>query len=357
MPVNLPEVHPGIPGLDDLELLRQGLIPRDLVDLGQEPATFVDAEGVPVAELSASGELSWLSPRSSRPYEHWHTGTADVETPVVVVDQLDGLAELPPDTATIAVLASTEATLADQHLVAHARQHAADADAKLIVIPLGTNASRRSEKLAHVVDTFRHLGSVIDHTSVDPALTGPDGVGLVVFFTGLSGSGKSTIARALRHHLIEEYEVPVTLLDGDVVRQHLSRGLTFSIADRDTNVRRIGWVAAEIARHGGIVIASPIAPLDDTRREVRRMVAERGGRFLLVHINTPLEECERRDRKGLYAKARAGLIPDFTGISSPYEAPVDADLRIDTTGVDAAALRDLVLTELTSRGWLAPPRG
>ena len=149
---------------------------------------------------------------------------------------------------------------------------------------------------------------------------------MVLFFTGLSGSGKSTVAQAVIDALLEHGERTVTSLDGDVVRRMLSAGLTFSRADRDTNIRRIGWVAAEISRHGGVAVCSPIAPFDATRQDVRAMT-EAGGAFFLVHVATPLEECERRDRKGLYAKARGGQIPDFTGISSPYEEPDDADLR------------------------------
>ena len=160
----------------------------------------------------------------------------------------------------------------------------------------------------------------------------PDRQGLVLFFTGLSGSGKSTLARALVDLLLEQGERTVTSLDGDVVRRNLSAGLTFSKEDRETNIRRIGWVAAEISRHGGVAVVSPIAPFDETRQQVRAMVADAGGAFFLVHVATPLEECERRDRKGLYARARAGEIPEFTGISSPYEEPEDADVRVDTTG-------------------------
>ena len=156
--------------------------------------------------------------------------------------------------------------------------------------------------------------------------------GFVVFFTGLSGSGKSTLARALHDLILEDGRRTVTSLDGDVVRRNLSAGLTFSKEDRETNIRRIGWVAAEIARHRGIAICSPIAPFDATRRQVRAMVEDAGGEFVLVHVSTPLEECERRDRKGLYARARAGEIPEFTGISSPYDEPTDAAVAIDTTG-------------------------
>jgi sulfate adenylyltransferase len=182
---------------------------------------------------------------------------------------------------------------------------------------------------------------------------GPQAQGLVLFFTGLSGSGKSTVAQAVIDSLLEHGERTVTSLDGDVVRRNLSAGLTFSREDRETNIRRIGWVAAEIARHGGVAVCSPIAPFDATRQDVRAMTEAAGGAFFLVHVATPLEECERRDRKGLYARARRGEIPDFTGISSPYEAPEDADLRIDTTGRTVAACRDEVLDALTERGFVA----
>ncbi len=160
--------------------------------------------------------------------------------------------------------------------------------------------------------------------------------GAVVLFTGLSGSGKSTIARVLAEEL-EDDGRRVTLLDGDEVRQHLSAELGFDAASRERNVERIGWVAAEVARHGGIAVAAPIAPFASSRARVRTM-AEPNGPFLLVWVSTPLDVCEARDRKGLYARARAGEVADFTGISSPYEEPADADLVLDTsiTGVEQA---------------------
>ncbi|MDF5754798.1 adenylyl-sulfate kinase [Spongiactinospora sp. TRM90649] len=176
--------------------------------------------------------------------------------------------------------------------------------------------------------------------------------GLVVFFTGLSGSGKSTIARGLHDVLLERGTRTVTYLDGDVVRRLLSAGLTFSKADRDLNIRRIGFVAAEVARHGGLAICAPIAPYAATRAEVREMAEAVGADFLLIHVSTPLAECERRDRKGLYAKARAGLIPEFTGISDPYEEPDDADLVIDTTGIPVERAVARVTDLLTSGRWI-----
>ncbi|MBU2075896.1 MAG: adenylyl-sulfate kinase [Actinobacteria bacterium] len=183
----------------------------------------------------------------------------------------------------------------------------------------------------------------------------PDEQGLVLFFTGLSGSGKSTLARALMDKILEQGGRTITSLDGDVVRRNLSAGLTFSKADRETNIRRIGWVAAEISRHGGLAVVSPIAPFDETRQQVRAMVDEAGGAFFLVHVATPLEECERRDRKGLYAKARAGEIPEFTGISSPYEVPEDADVRVDTTGRTIPDALDDVIVALKEAGYLDLP--
>ena len=164
----------------------------------------------------------------------------------------------------------------------------------------------------------------------------------MVFFTGLSGSGKSTLARDLRDTLLERGDRKVSLLDGDLVRRLLSAGLTFSREDRDLNIARIGYVATEVARAGGIALCAPIAPYAAARAGVRSMVAEAGG-FVLVHVATPLEACEARDRKGLYAKARAGVIGSFTGISDPYEEPTDADVVVDTSALSRRAAVDLLL--------------
>jgi sulfate adenylyltransferase len=178
------------------------------------------------------------------------------------------------------------------------------------------------------------------------------GRGLVIFLTGLSGSGKSTIARALRDAISERGDRTVSLLDGDLVRSLLSAGLTFTRADRDLNIARIGYVATEVARHGGIAICAPIAPYEAARAQVRAAAREVGD-FLLIHVATPVDVCEARDRKGLYAKARAGLIDHFTGISDPYEEPTDADLVIDTSTMTQRESLDAVLGLLTAGGWLA----
>src|SRR5207253_987949 len=175
--------------------------------------------------------------------------------------------------------------------------------------------------------------------------------GFTVFFTGLSGSGKSTIANALLVKLLEMGGRPVTLLDGDVVRKHLSSELGFSKVHRDINIRRIGWVASEITKNGGIAICAPIAPYDSVRKDVRATV-EAGGGFVLVHVATPIEVCEERDRKGLYAKARAGIVKEFTGISDPYEEPEDADIVIDTTELTPDEAAHQIVLHLEREGYI-----
>jgi sulfate adenylyltransferase len=180
--------------------------------------------------------------------------------------------------------------------------------------------------------------------------------GFTVFLTGLSGAGKSTIAGVLLVKLLEMGGRPVTLLDGDIVRKHLSSELTFSKAHRDINIRRIGFVASEITKNGGIALCAPIAPYDAVRKEVRRIV-EPGGGFVLVHVATPLAVCEERDRKGLYAKARAGLIPEFTGISDPYEPPTDAELAIDASEATPEEAAQEILLYLERAGFVGPAGG
>jgi len=176
--------------------------------------------------------------------------------------------------------------------------------------------------------------------------------GITIFFTGLSGSGKSTIANVLLVKLLEAGGRKVSLFDGDLVRKHLSSELGFSREHRELNIRRVGFVAGEVAQAGGISICALIAPYDGPRKEARAM-SELHGKFLLVHVSTPLDVCESRDRKGLYAKARAGIVKEFTGISDPYEIPDDADLVIDATSTTPEESAAQVLEVLHDEGYLA----
>jgi sulfate adenylyltransferase len=179
--------------------------------------------------------------------------------------------------------------------------------------------------------------------------------GFTIFFTGLSGAGKSAIANILRVRFLEMGSRPVTLLDGDIVRKHLSSELGFSREHRDLNISRIGFVASEITKNGGIAICAPIAPYDAVRREVRAMIEPHGG-FILVYLSTPLDVCEARDRKGLYAKARSGLVQQFTGISDPYEAPRDAEVVIDTNLMSPEEAAQEVFLHLERQGYVGVNR-
>ena len=238
-------------------------------------------------------------------------------------------------------------------------------DATVFAVPLASRPNVRSD------DTFRK--QVVDAYAPGPDVWWPTGRGevgakiaqvvesdrptgldrgVVVFFTGLSGSGKSTLAQALCNRLIEGGGRSVTLLDGDRVRRNVSRGLTFSREDRELNIERIAWIAAEVARHGGMAVCAPIAPFDRTRKVARTMAAEVGADFALIHVATPLEVCEARDRKGLYLRARRGEVADFTGISSPYEEPNDADLVVDTSTLSVADALNDVWSFLIARGFL-----
>ncbi|GLQ98414.1 bifunctional sulfate adenylyltransferase/adenylylsulfate kinase [Dyella mobilis] len=173
--------------------------------------------------------------------------------------------------------------------------------------------------------------------------------GFALFFTGLSGSGKSTVAQAVLARLLETGSRPVTVLDGDEVRRHLSKGLGFSREDRNANITRIGYVASEVVRHGGIAICAPIAPYAEARTEARQLVQSHG-RFVEIHVSTPLEVCESRDRKGLYAAARAGKIKGFTGIDDPYETPAAPELRLDTSAISVADAAEHVVAWLREQG-------
>jgi sulfate adenylyltransferase len=183
------------------------------------------------------------------------------------------------------------------------------------------------------------------------AYPSPRQQGFTIFLTGLSGAGKSTIAKVLYARFLEIGDRPVTLLDGDIVRRHLSNLLNFSKEHRDVNVRRIGFVAGEITKNRGIAICAPIAPYNETRAEIRKTIENYGG-FFELHVSTPIEICEKRDRKGMYAKARAGLIKGFTGVDDPYEIPKSPELRIDTTALTPDEAAQEVLLLLGQKGYI-----
>lgn len=397
--MSTPQHCPSPRELDDLELLTTGAVhpltafnapdsvltldlPGDLA--AADEVELVDPEGLPLARVvPATGEVTALTHAQYGPFRRLYLPARQVRvqhagrTVVPVTDaltaaQVEEVRALGPSllltyaghgTSALSPVALIRATLAAADLLD---------DAVVVVVPLADHgdADADHELGVRVAQTYAGTDPVHALTSpsevertrdpfppviqaiVDRDLPEPGEQGLVLFFTGLSGSGKSTLARALMDRVLEQGERTVTSLDGDVVRRHLSAGLGFSREDRETNITRIGWVAAEIARHGGVAICSPIAPFASTRATVRGMVEEAGGEFFLVHVATPLEECERRDRKGLYAKARRGEIPDFTGISSPYEEPDDAAVRVDTTGRTIEDALDDVLHALAKTGHL-----
>ena len=347
-------------------------------ELAGQDVELVDPEGLPLALLHPDGTVEALTHAQHGPFRRLHLTPAQVReryagsafVPVVdaltqsEIDHLRGLdspivllALIGPGTPDLSPVALLRASLAAAGQVP---------GAAVVAVPLASHGDPETDHALgiEVVQAYAGPDPVLapadsdgDYPDdvgaiVEADQPGPEERGLVLFFTGLSGSGKSTVAQAVIDSLLETAERTVTSLDGDVVRRNLSAGLTFSREDRETNIRRIGWVAAEISRHGGVAVCSPIAPFDATRQDVRAMVDAAGGAFFLVHVATPLEECERRDRKGLYAKARRGEISDFTGISSPYEVPDDADLRLDTTGRTIEDCRDEVLTALMGAGYL-----
>lgn len=224
----------------------------------------------------------------------------------------------------------------------------------LLVVPgPGLLLNERDQALYSSAIDNLGAGTVLDFTnsskqvpSLERSVNDPHGT--VIFLTGLSGSGKSTLARELTAVLQQTEQRHVALLDGDDVRRILSPSLGFSRAARDENIRRLGWVAARISEAGGLAICAPIAPYRQTRSEVRAM-AEGVGQYLLVHVSTSLAVCESRDRKGLYAKARSGELPDFTGVSAPYEAPIDADLRLDLGVLCLKDAVDAVLSAMNNQ--------
>ncbi|MEQ7009422.1 adenylyl-sulfate kinase [Actinopolymorpha sp. B17G11] len=415
---DVPQWAPSPAEYDDLALALDGVLPDVSVavpdDITVPPSGLVDltdVEGTPVARLTVAscretaaggqvitGSVAPLAPREDGVFRHLHRTPDDLRDVLTGSKAAAFPVDAPLSTADLARLAESvtaydttvllplvghgsSRSLSPPALVRATTAVAALLPGRVLVVPVplarrddaDDDARRRrlvaaayGEPVALALDEPRVLAPGEGAYTLDGY---PDRIaaiiaaehpplherGLVVFFTGLSGSGKSTVARRLRDLILERGDRTVTLLDGDVVRRMLSAGLGFSRADREANVARIGFVAAEVARHGGLAICAPIAPYAATRAEVRRTVGDAGGGFVLVHVATPLEECERRDRKGLYAQARAGLIKEFTGISDPYEAPTDPDLVLDTTGTEIDAVATSVLDLLTTRGWFRPP--
>ncbi|GAB2888688.1 adenylyl-sulfate kinase [Nocardioides pacificus] len=406
----VPQHCPTPTELDDLELLVHGAfapltafnepgspvtltLPDDVAAAAREAGAveLVDPEGLPLALVApTSGHITPLTHAQFGPYRRLyltpeqsrteHAGATFVPVAdALTTHQIDALRTLSGRIVLLALVGTNTPDLSPTALI-RATLAAAEhlEDAHVVAIPLASHGDPETDHALGVQVVGNYAGnnkiqapieppSLVEQVAQQPrrdqypddiaaiiAKDSPaaDKQGLVLFFTGLSGSGKSTLARALMDRLLEQGTRTVTTLDGDVVRRNLSAGLTFTKADRETNIRRIGWVAAEISRHGGVAICSPIAPFDETRQQVRDMVEEAGGAFSLIHVATPLEECERRDRKGLYAKARRGEIPEFTGISSPYEEPEDAAVRVDTTGRSIEAALDDVLVALREAGYL-----
>lgn len=348
--MSLPQYAASAHELDELDLVASGAVPGPL-PWATEDVAVIDPEGAPVADVIGGNVANW-SGFVHRPFHRLYL------TPAQARDQYEGRPFVPvsaplsetqlrelaliKDAVVLALVGTGTATVPTIRSVIPGTPVVA------VPLPADADPDRRARVIAAYADRTVELGG-------SPAPVEGKG-GLVVFFTGFSGSGKSTLARALVDQMLEAGQT-VTSLDGDIVRRNLSAGLTFSPEDRETNIMRIGWVAAEIARHGGVAVCSPIAPYDRTRAAVRSMVEAAGGRFVLIHVATPIEECERRDRKGLYAKARAGEIPDFTGISAPYEVPEDADVRVDTTGLSIAEALEPVTEAVRAPAAVSDPKG
>ncbi len=356
--------------LDRVTLAALGIVPPSLESVGGLAFPFagdvdlLDPEGAQVGRLSTSGELSDLTVPEHGAFTRLMRRPDAMPAGLVALAFVDA----PPTVEGVAVLGPSPVALAP--LVGHGRRGALGPDALVraclallpdlpagsVVVPVPVPAGA-DDLLPLIAEAYGlPVVDVSFGTTYAPSVVlelerAQSRHGGVVLFTGLSGSGKSTVARALRDRLVELGR-DVTLLDGDVVRRLLSAGLGFSAADRDLNVRRIGYVATEVARHGGLAVAAPIAPYARSRAAVREMVEDARAAYLLVHVSTPLDVCEARDRKGLYAKARRGEIESFTGISDPYEPPSDADLTINTADVPVSDAVAAVLASLRDRGLL-----
>jgi sulfate adenylyltransferase len=313
----MPQVTLDVIGRATLDQVLIGLLPASALP-GDDGDVYLDEEGLPIAlresdAITSLQGLSWIAP-------------AEVDSSDPVVIPMTGrLPDGPLPGDALLLLPSAGVRPDDTRYAEWATAWSTPASHVLAIPVVPADAAGRAAELAAAYSS----GPLVEV----PTSPQPTGTGRTLFLTGFSGSGKSTIARALVERLNRQRSV--TLLDGDVVRTHLSRGLGFSREDRDLNIRRIGWVAGEVTKHGGLAVCAPIAPYDETRKWVRETVEAAGGRgsFVLIWISTPIEECEKRDVKGLYAKARAGEIKGFTGIDDPYEPPLDAELVIDTSVV------------------------
>lgn len=339
--------------LNELELLLGGAlgVPRYSLPDSEDDATLLvhsapeigeelrllDSEGTPVARVIVTdtrtqGGDQWVAGAVTpdRPIEHRQFAELRVAGPrhrvhraLLVEGSVDpesfasphDLVIVPDDGGSGSTATAVAAALA--------------AGSTIAVLPVP--ASRHLDAPGRALRIRRLAALLMADEVVGVGVGRPVGRGLTVLFTGFSGSGKSTIAKGVADRLALSDDRELTLLDGDEVRTMLSAGLGFSRADRELNVRRIGWVAAIIARHGGIALCAPIAPYESMRTEMRRMTEEIGGTFVLVHVATPIEVCEARDRKGLYAKARKGELVGLTGVDDPYDIPRDSDLRLDTS--------------------------
>lgn len=332
-------------GLVDLEPVRQHLttITASVASPGLQDADelrhrlrVADPDGTPLARAVRDQENGLVQLQALRAAEHGPCRDSRITTPLPGqrVILLDGAAA----TTQLLQLREEHQDLGDLTLllVASSSQAAGpDYPGLMEQLHAGTRLVGAKQARHLIVPDDLAVDDVIDRLSVRVVddlrqhrtrSTAPPGT--VVMFSGLSGSGKSTLARAVQERIRAHTRRRAVLLDGDDIRRFVSKGLGFSREDRETNVQRIGWIAARISEAGGIALCAPIAPFAEARAVVREL-AEEVGSFTLIHVSTPLEVCEQRDRKGLYAKARAGQIPDFTGIDSPYEVPSDAELTLD----------------------------
>lgn len=332
--------------LDRLTLLRRGLLDpeSDLLDSLRHPGTSItvlcDPEGAHLAELQ-DDQLIWGAEPTPRPFQDAFVTQNDrFNHALVLRGEPTGEPDLTDIDAIIAICSPTAFSPADENATASAaRALGLRNGIPFRILPISGRAPRAAELSGRV------LARVAKQWIESPMIQRSEDRGTVVLFTGLSGSGKSTLANALAASMVERGKA-VTLLDGDAVRRVLSSELGFSPIDRSKNVRRVGWVATEIARHGGLAICAFIAPYETDRSFTREMTEAAGANFVEIHVSTPLEVCESRDPKGLYVRARSGIIPEFTGLSAPYEVPETPNLRIDTSKVPAKDAVDRILALL-----------